>query len=175
MRSKRRPGQKGFREPNYVRTKFYYVRTNDEQNFPVVAICLKHDPMAKRVSRGISICAMDIEKEQKRNKRTGRGIAESRARHALYNQCKHLKISNDAWNNMHVDAYHFLEKKGITHMCDNAPPLSEKEIKILKLDSAYKMPLNQLIDTEFPYPPCTEPPRKNWVKRFLDCITPTVW
>ena len=127
MRSK----DKKWKEPKGWRTKFYYIRRKDEQKFPVVSVCLKHDMAMGRVSRGVAICAMDFENEQTRNKKIGRSIAETRARYAMRNQCKHLQI-NDI-NRFDPVAQNFIYISGIDWMCEFNPDLTEKEEDILGL------------------------------------------
>lgn len=122
-------------EPKGTRTRFYYARTNDETKFPVVTVCLKHNPNNGEVSRGIAVCAMNYESEQKRTKKIGRNIAETRARYSLVNNLIHLNITEKAMNNMHPDARDFLVANNMRHMCNSRPYLTSLERKLLKFDS----------------------------------------
>ena len=131
-------------DPELTRTKFYYVRTKDASNFPVITVCLKHSVPAGKISRGIAVCSMELEDEQKRTKKAGRGIAETRARYALVKECKHLAISESAMDNMHYEAYKFFAGNNILYMCDNDPILTDHERKILHLeipDYPYRVPV----------------------------------
>ena len=124
---------KNYQEPESVKTKFYYVRTSDESKFPVVSVCLKHDTASGEVSRGIAICATDLEAEHKRSKRVGRNIAETRAKWAMHNNAQHLEIKEI--ERFHIIAQKFIIKNDLWWLCDNAPTLSLHELDILGLKS----------------------------------------
>jgi len=122
---------RNYRESESVRTKFYYERTTDGTEFPVVSVCLKHDTASGEVSRGIAICATGLESEHRRSKRTGRNIAETRARWAMLNNAQNLRIKN-------IERFDPVAQQCIAWYewnwyCDNRPMLSAKELNLLGL------------------------------------------
>jgi hypothetical protein len=127
---------KNYEEPKAIRTKFYYVRAQDESKFPVVTICLKHDPLRGIITRGIAVCAMNIEKEQRRKKKAGRGIAETRAKWSMINYRRNLAIKTEALEKMDSAAIRFIALNHIAWMCDHDPILTDHERKILRLEDA---------------------------------------